>query len=446
MKKISLFLLAVTVALTACNKIGDPVHKSFTASFDVADSDGTRTELVAGNDVHWIAGDAISIFDGLTNVQSITSDAGASAKFEVDLSNSGPYYALYPYNADAVINGSGKITTTLLAVQEAKAGSFADGVNICVARTETSTLSFKNVLSYLKFRVPEAGIKRVTLKGSDNETLAGRIQIAIDGSGIPSVFDIKNGANIVTLLPPSGSSTFATDTDYYIAVLPGTLANGFWLLFTYTDNTIAVAKTSKSATFNRSVFLNIGTATPMQSTDVITFRDPVVASEFGASFTVGDAAATSTIPSAIKTGATYFDEFVFFGCTGGINGFASNTSLKQIIFPAGITSLNSSCFDGCTALESVVINDNCTGFASKAFQNASSMSCILIPSVLDNISGNAFTGAGALDLWFLQATPPTSVTLSAFKSTYNLYIPAGSTSDYSAKLSGASGTINYIEY
>ena len=445
MKKITLFLLAAAALFAACTKV-EPVHKSFTATFDSENSNGTRTELVTGNEVHWIAGDAITIFDGETNVQSTTTDAGASAKFEADLSSAAPYYALYPYDANAVINGSKKITTTLLAVQRAKAGSFADDLNICVAKTEASTFSFKNVLSYLKFRVPETDVKRVTIKGADNEDLAGRIQIAINGEGVPSVYDVKSGARVVTLLPPSGESTFATETDYFIAVIPGSLSNGFWMLFTKTDNSISVARTGNSATFNRSGILNMGAPTLVQSTDVINFKDGALLAQYGDSFTVGEAAATTTIPDAIKTSVSYFDEFVFFGCTGGLSGFQNNTSLTQIILPAGITSCNSNCFDGCNSLESIIINDNCTGFAGRSFQTTTSLNSIIIPSVLTNISGNTFTSAGNKDVYYLQSTPPSSIAGTAFKHIYNFYIPSGSQSAYSTAFSAQTGTINYIEY
>ena len=187
-----------------------------------ASTDATKTELTTGNNINWLSGDAISIFDGLTNEQVVTTDSGASATFEVDLENGSPWYALYPYDPNAVITSSGNITTTLPAIQKAKAGSFADELNISVAKTTTSTLEFKNFPSYLKFRAPAANIKRVTIKGADNENLAGKVQIKMSSSGVPVIQDVKSGCNVVTLLPEPGQSVFATDTDYFIAMFPGT--------------------------------------------------------------------------------------------------------------------------------------------------------------------------------------------------------------------------------
>ena len=454
MKKSIIILLAATVALAACNKSENPsknsVRISFVATMDAPDgANPSRTELVVpGNQINWISGDQITIFDGLANECYTTTDEGASATFEADIESGGPYYALYPYDANAVITGSGNITTTLLPIQRAKAGSFADELNISVAKSETAELTFKNVLSYLKFRVPAANIKRVTLKGADNESIAGKFQIKVASSGFPIIQDIKSGANVVTLLPPAGDAVFATGVDYYIAVLPGTLTNGFWLLFTYNDNTIGVSSTANSAPFARNTILNIGTPTLAQPTDVINFRDAVLISEYGSSFTVADAAATTSLSAAVKSGAVCLDDLVYFGLTGGLAGFASNTSLKSIILPSGITSMNSTSFSGCSSLECVVFNDGFAGIAKQALENNSSLNSLLIPSSLSSISGNAFTGAGNLDLYFLGSTPPATVTASAFKSpsVYSFYIPAGSTSDYSTRFASCTGTINYIEY
>ena len=456
MKKIILILLATTAVLAACNKSENPSKNStrisFVASLDapegaVPSAAPSRTELVAGNNVHWISGDQITIFDGETNECYTTTDDGASATFEADIENAGPYYALYPYNANAVITGSGNITTTLMPIQRAKAGSFADELNISVAKTETATLEFKNVLSYLKFRAPAANIKRVTLKGADNESIAGKFQIKVASSGFPIIQDIKSGANVVTLLPPAGNSTFETGVDYYIAVLPGTLTNGFWLLFTYDDNSIGVSSTANSAPFARNKILNIGVPTLAQASDVINFRESTLRTAFGDSFTVSDAASTTSIPDAVKTGAANLDELVYFGLTGGLAGFASNTSLKSIILPSGITSMNSSSFSGCSSLECVVFNDGFTTFAGKALQNDSSLNSLIIPSSLTTISGNAFTGAGNLDVYFLGSTPPGNIAGTAFKATYSFFVPVGSLSAYTTSFADAGvSTITYIEY
>jgi hypothetical protein len=448
MKKIYCIILAAA-AMVACteklenqidSKEGKVEHKVFVATNDI-----TKTELVAGNKVYWLSGDAISIFDGTTNERVETTDSGESATFEVDLENGSPWYALYPYDPNAVISGSGNITTTLPAIQRAKAGSFADELNISIAKTTTNTLDFKNFPSYLKFQVPAANIKRVTIKGANNENIAGKVQIKMSSSGVPIIQDVKSGANVVTLLPPSGSDTFATDTDYFIALFPGTLTNGFWLLFTYADNTIGVAYTTKSADFNRNSILNIHTPTLKKGSDVISFRDPVLTAAYGSSFTVAQAAATTSLASTVFD-ATYFDECVFFGLSGGMTGFQNKTSLKQIILPKGITALNKNSFNGCTNLEAIVLNDGLTSFGNSSLYGDSKLNAILVPSSVTGISGNAFTNAGNLDFYWMGSTPPSSLATTAFKANYNFYVPSGSKSAYETSFAGVDGTITFFEY
>lgn len=455
MKKIIYILLATTAVLAACNKSENPSKNStrisFVASLDapegsVPSAAPSRTELVAGNNVHWISGDQITIFDGETNECYATTDDGASATFEADIENAGPYYALYPYDPNAVISGSGNITTTLPAVQRAKAGSFADELNISIAKTETSTLEFKNFPSYLKFQVPAANIKRVTIKGADNEPLAGKVQIKMSSSNVPIIQDIKSSAKVVTLIPEPGESVFATGTDYYIALFPGTLANGFWLLFTYTDNTIGVSFTTKEAAFNRNTILNIHTPNLVKQTDVIEFRDPALTAAYGDAFTVADAAATTSLDAAVSN-ATYFDECVFFGLSGGLAGFQNNTNIKQIILPSGITGLNGSAFRNCTNLEAIVLNEGLSTMNSYSLSGDSKLNSILFPSTMTgSIAGNTFTNSGNLNCYWIGSTPPASVTGTAFKASYTFYVPSGSLSAYQTSFAGVQGAINYFEY
>ncbi len=454
MKKIYCIILAAA-AMVACteklenqidSKEGKVEHKVFVATNDI-----TRTELVAGNEIHWLSGDAISIFDGTTNEQVVAKEitnGGVSATFEVDLENGSPWYALYPYDPNAVISAAGNITTTLPAIQRAKAGSFADELNISIAKTETSTLEFKNFPSYLKFRVPAANIKRVTIKGADNEPIAGKVQIKMSTtSGVPIIQEVKSPAKVVTLLPEPGKSVFETETDYYIALFPGTLTNGFWLLFTYADNSIGVAYTTKAAEFSRNKILNIHTPTLKKSTDVISFRDPVLTAAYPAPFTVADAAATASLDASVLSGATYFDECVFFGLTGGLVGFSGNTSLKQIILPAGITGLNGSAFKDCTSLESIVLNEGFSSMSSYALSGDSQLKSIVFPSTMTgSIAGNCFTNSGNLDCYWIGSTPPSSVTNSAFKANYTFYIPSGSLSEYQSRFSGVISKITFFEY
>ena len=137
-------------------------------------------------------------------------------------------WALYPYSAEAVFDGE-SITTTLPAVQVARAGSFGKDMNITIAHSTSTTLQFYNVCGGVCFSLTHSGIQRVTFEGNNNETLAGTIQMAFEG-GVPVVKQISNGENILTLTAPDGG-TFEPGKWYYFEALPCKLNDGYVLKF-----------------------------------------------------------------------------------------------------------------------------------------------------------------------------------------------------------------------
>ena len=137
----------------------------------------TRTSLAEGNAVVWERGDAISLFDpSRTNNKFTTEDSGESAAFSGTVSvDGGPYYALYPYDGNAEIDGS-VISTVLPAVQTARAGGFASGLNPAVARAdENEMLYFRNACPIVKFTLggSAAMVVRAVLQGNLGESLVG---------------------------------------------------------------------------------------------------------------------------------------------------------------------------------------------------------------------------------------------------------------------------------
>lgn len=139
--KAILYLAVLTAMVSACSEdeLADNTQPSgkvpmeFYANTDAS----TRTELTTENAVHWEANDAISLFDptGDNNPFS-TTQSGPSVTFTGKAAPvEGTYYALYPYDANAQIEGT-TITTTLPAEQMARAGSFAQGLNPSVATAD----------------------------------------------------------------------------------------------------------------------------------------------------------------------------------------------------------------------------------------------------------------------------------------------------------------------
>lgn len=154
--------------------------------------EATRTSLggARGTDVLWSAGDQIGVWGDASAVnrryEIDDRFAGeASADFTGESFVSTEYYGYYPYCPDAVVEGSG-VVTTLPAVQAfAGSGTFAAGVNPMVARSSLpDRLQFGSVCGVVRLQLTgSATIRSVRLTTLDGAALAGRVRIEWDAAG-----------------------------------------------------------------------------------------------------------------------------------------------------------------------------------------------------------------------------------------------------------------------
>ena len=416
----------------------------FVASIDPA----TRTVLATGNKVEWLAGDVISVFDGKTNRSATTEDSGATAGFELEMQTDGPWYALYPYSASALIKNS-SIHTSLPAVQAAQANTFADDLNIAVALSDSNNkLAFKNVLGLLKFELTSTDIASITLYGNDSEVLAGDIAINYN-SGNPS-WTSENPKRSIQI-NPSGEA-FAAGT-YYIAVLPQTFAHGVSFTFKKSNGTYKHIKSTKSLALGRSTIKNLQSIETKIADDseAIVFADADVKAALLAVSSI-DANNDDEISYAEAAAVSYttlynivgdkgenavnlwgdlskidsFDELQYFtgfyrtatevrlpalfrGCTNlksvvlppntiRIANFAFNgcSSLEHIDFPEGLETIYGSSFIGCTSLKEVIMPNTIISISASAFDGCTSLEKLVISENLTQINNTMFRNAKAL--------------------------------------------------
>ena len=154
--------------------------------------------------VSWVKDDQIKI-------NGVTFKA-ASAGSRTDFTPTGSfntvatYYAVYPATATS------KADHSAITIPASQDGSFAKAA-ISVAKSTTTSLSFKNVASIIKFQVP-AACSTVTISSSAN--LAGTFPVTFGSDGLPVVGTVSSASKTITL-----TGSFKTGTDYYVAVLPG---------------------------------------------------------------------------------------------------------------------------------------------------------------------------------------------------------------------------------
>ncbi|MBQ7195684.1 MAG: hypothetical protein IJS07_08660, partial [Bacteroidales bacterium] len=163
------------------------------------------------------------------------------------------FYALYPYDSEATIS-EGVITLSLPSAQTGVEGTFGPGLNKSVAYTDNGELNMKNIFGLIQFTLTRTDITSVTISSAGREYLTGKVQVSLDGSGIPS-YSVVNGTRYVTVFP--SGSTFAAGT-YYAVVLPQTYDGGLVMTFT-TDTKAAVRRKTADAVVSRSHILGAGT-------------------------------------------------------------------------------------------------------------------------------------------------------------------------------------------
>lgn len=77
--------------------------------------------------------------------------------------------------------------------------------------------------------------------------------------------------------------------------------------------------------------------------------------------------------------------------------FENNTTITNVIIPAGVATIGKEAFRGCTSLESVQIGEGLTTIENAAFSGCTSLESIKIPASVTTINSYAFEKCAALE-------------------------------------------------
>ena len=243
----------------------------------------TRTELVEQGifkKVRWQQGDVISILnlggEQQVNCPFTTQNNDFTATFTGEAPEADAYLAVYP-RQNGKISGdydgnSTQITLDgleLKSEQQAADGSFDRNAHLAAgyvsSKNGVPALELQNLCALVKFSVDGDQVKNVTkvvFSGQGNESLAAKSfsvrfpRQAVTNAGFS---DLTESSESITLEAPEDG--FKPQTDYYIAVLPNTLTNGFKLEFHLNGDEIIEKIASKEATLIASSILNLGKIT-----------------------------------------------------------------------------------------------------------------------------------------------------------------------------------------
>ena len=268
MKKTALVVAVFLSAFVSCTHEVYPessgVEMLFTATQAQNDSSEVDTRAVLGynGDVLWSPSDEVSIFRGSgfgggSKFVSQNNEPAKTVQFKGYLEGlgglqSGQYFwAIYPYSESNSCDGQG-ITATLPADQTAVKGSFGLGCYPAMARTTGTSLAFYAIAGGLEFTVSRPGVRSVSIKGNNNEALAGTYKAVFGTDGKPSI-QVTSAIDEVTLTAPNGSA-FIPGESYVIALLPATLSKGITLTLITDDNKKGTITSSRQQTVKRAVF------------------------------------------------------------------------------------------------------------------------------------------------------------------------------------------------
>ena len=462
---LSLALLAASACTVEPQQVELVDSQVIIKAFQEGAVESKTTVVDGGTQVFWEPGDAINVFfkGNGSKFVSLNTELASVADFSGYFSglvganegagSSNCIWGLYPYRADAVSDGQ-TVTTTLPAIQTARAGSFERNTHISLACAHNLDLAFYNVCGGVRFSLTQEGIKSITFEGNNGEILAGRIKLAFEG-GVPAIQEITEGKTSITLKAPSGT-TFQTGQWYYIVALPGSLTKGFKMTFERESDS-AKLTSSSNVSFKRGKYGSLadadedlifkGNDNPGGETsddEIISFADEKVKAKLVAAFdTNGDgelsyeeAAAVTSIEGVFGAIKTYksFDEFQYFTGVTAIpdSMFKEWNLLKSLVIPESVTSIGQDAFSGCISLAFIVIPKNVTNIGDYAFSGCTSLASIVIPESVTSIGSYAFNGCTSLESVICQRKNPPSGNDSMFTDTNYcpIYVPAGSVEAY----------------
>ena len=241
----------------------EKIDVTLNAGMDSATPFSKVSMPTSGLSPEWDDLDSLAVFDGTEkNLFIVSENYGTSARFGGKITKgAATLQVLYPWSETASINAN-VVTAVLPAEQVVKSGeNVAMGAMMAVARTsyDASTqsygsLSFRNVFGLVKINVPEDGkIVSVVLKGMKSEKLAGEGTIDLS-SDKPEFILSDNASSTITLRPEIG--TFAKG-DYYIAVAPVVLTEGFEVALVRADGGATAKSTTNPLNIERNKGWNL---------------------------------------------------------------------------------------------------------------------------------------------------------------------------------------------
>lgn len=256
MKKV-FFYIAVFAAMVSCAKVETPTQEEQGSKLNIitatVKNDATKVAISTSDytlfDHLWQTGDQVSVIDGTNKLYTLATGNGertATFSGESALSGTTPYYAIYPYDIAATLDGS-TITTTFPATQTYTPGSYDKAALVMIGKGEDAdNFGFKLASSIIQITLTPSTsytVKKVEITANGGESIAGTAQVNYD-DGMPNV-TMTDGVPTVSVTFGDGlAMTAGTPYTFYVALPAVTLSSGVSVAVTDSDNNLLLKKSS----------------------------------------------------------------------------------------------------------------------------------------------------------------------------------------------------------
>lgn len=316
-------------AAVSCQKegFGGSENTRETEIATIVAGEKTRTSL-SGNEVHWTSDDVIAVYDnfGYKNKFYVQEASASYATFSGEVtSGTTQIYAVYPDELAGAISGS-TVNVTIPVDQTSKVGSFAEEHNISVAKgtktpgvEEIENITFKNVVSYLKFTIPSYIEDAKSVTFSTSRAIAG--SATVDASAeVPVATAAENASNSVKM-----TGSYPAGSQFMFVLTPGNI-QGFTVTVV-TDKTTWTITRSSEVSFAPGQYKNLGTL-ELEQVGVTATADHTYS---GNTLTGTTVSVSLNIPTATQQYASDLELVVVRNADGAVVRSASNSTLSSSV-------------------------------------------------------------------------------------------------------------------
>ena len=360
-------------------------------------------------------------------------------------------YAIYPYREETEISNLGIITLNLPAEQSYKENSFGNGANTMVSATTDTDLKFRNLCGYLVLKLYGEGVSvsSLTIKGNNDEILAGKVDVTADVGSTPSLSFRSDEASkelfITCDTPVKLGASAAEATTFWMVIPPTIFTDGFTLTVTDPAGNTFKKSTAMNFEIKRNKTFRMGTlevemiesqpnnviyytstdgATMSVRTEkidatlvsndyvngvgVLTFDSPITT--IGRSAFTSSTLKTISLPSSVvsvdprafacrnlQKFEGKYGEGRCLVISGELVSFAPGGGITEFQTPKGVSSIGPYAFYECKDLKTLIVSDGVEKIDERAFE-LSGLKNLLLPETLREVGYRFLSGTSVASL------------------------------------------------